>query len=363
MTDLREALDRLLEAVPPKRLAESVQRLITDYRSGRPADEPLLRNMVDATAYAAYRMPATHAAVAAVLRQISISPESVLDVGGGSGAATWAALAEFPTIGTATVLDQVTEALKLGSRMLPTAQWQEWHLGEPLSPADLIMVSYVLGELTEEAQHQLVDDASATARQAVVIVEPGTPLGYQRILDARQRLIAAGWTVAAPCPHQQQCGMTGKDWCHFSARVNRSALHRRLKDAELGYEDEKFSYVAVTRQAQGTRGRVVRHPAFRKGLVTLQVCDQDTTVGPKLVSKREGPTYKAARDAEWGDPWPVLIGHRRGTPEARPLEDQRPGLRGVAGQVWSAAKEATQDSEEFQLMVSSFVDHDLMSSM
>jgi ribosomal protein RSM22 (predicted rRNA methylase) len=162
----------------------------------------------------------------------------------------------------------------------------------------------VLGELTEEAQHTLVDEAGAAARQAVVVIEPGTPPGYRRILDARDRLIQSGWTVAAPCPHQLACGMTGKDWCHFSARVNRSALHRRLKEAELGYEDEKFAYVALTRDQGGGEGRVVRHPAFRKGLVTLQVCNADRSVGPTLVSKREGPTYKRARDAEWGDRWP-----------------------------------------------------------
>jgi ribosomal protein RSM22 (predicted rRNA methylase) len=307
VTELREALGQLLEAVPPKRIAESVQRLIADYRSGRPADEPLLRTMVDATAYAAYRMPATHAAVAAALHQIRhvVDPRSLLDVGGGSGAATWAALDTFPQIQQSTVLDQVPEALRLGERMLPRARWQQWHLGEPLSTVDLVLVSYVLGELTGDAQHELVDQAGAAAGQAVVIVEPGTPPGYRRILDARDRLIAAGWTVAAPCPHQLACGMTGRDWCHFSARVNRSALHRKVKQAELGYEDEKFSYVAVTRDPGSAAGRVVRHPAFRKGLVTLQVCNPDTTVGPTLVSKREGERYKQARHTEWGDGWAI----------------------------------------------------------
>ncbi|WP_238018545.1 small ribosomal subunit Rsm22 family protein [Dactylosporangium sp. AC04546] len=307
MSDLREALDALLEDVPPARLADSVQRLITVYRSGLPAGEPLLRNMVDATAYAAYRMPATHAAVAKALAMLPpIEPRSLLDVGGGTGAATWAAVGAFGPL-DATVLDQVPEALRLGERIAKgrlAAQWREWHLGEPLTEADLITVSYLMTELTEDDQRALVAAAGAAARQALVIVEPGTPEGYRRILKARDELMAAGWTVAAPCPHQGTCGMVGKDWCHFSARINRSALHRRLKDARLGHEDEKFSFVAVTRGGNDVTGRVVRHPAFRKGLVTLQVCQPDTTVGPVLVPKREGARYKAARDAEWGDQWP-----------------------------------------------------------
>jgi ribosomal protein RSM22 (predicted rRNA methylase) len=309
VTELREALDAVLADVSPARLAESVQRLIADYRSGRPADEPLLRNMVDATAYAAYRMPATHAAVTAALRQLPpMAPQSLLDIGGGTGAAAWAVTDVYGPIGV-TILDQVPEALKLGRRIAagrPMA-WQQWQLNEePLPMADLVTVSYVLGELTDDDRHSLVGQAEQAARQAVVLIEPGTPPGYRRILDARDQLIAAGWTIVAPCPHQRACGIRGKDWCHFSARVNRSSLHRRLKEAQLGYEDEKFSYVAATKAAgiNESKGRVVRHPAFRKGLVTLQVCQEDTSVGPVLISKRDGPRYKAARDAEWGDRWP-----------------------------------------------------------
>ncbi|MFI5910409.1 small ribosomal subunit Rsm22 family protein [Dactylosporangium sp. NPDC051541] len=305
MADLREALDALLADVPPARLTDSVRRLIEVYRSGLPAGEPLIRNMVDATAYAAYRMPATHAAVLAVLRELpGIAPRSHVDLGGGTGAAAWA-VEEVYGPGRHTVLDQVPEALKLGERIARKYDWQAWPLGAPVPGADLVTASYVLTELDEEQQRTLVEQAASAAGAAVVLIEPGTPPGYRRILAAREQLKDAGWHIAAPCPHELACGLRGKDWCHFAARVNRSALHRRLKDATLGYEDEKFSYVAAVRTPAGARGRIVRHPAFRKGLVTLQVCQPDTTVGPVLVSKREGPLYKAARDAEWGDAWPA----------------------------------------------------------
>ncbi|MEU7866936.1 small ribosomal subunit Rsm22 family protein [Dactylosporangium sp. NPDC049140] len=305
MPELRDALDALLQEVPPARLTESVRRLIEDYRSGRPADEPLIRNMVDATAYAAYRMPATHAAVSAALAQLPpIAPRSHVDLGGGTGAAAWAVRGAYGPV-PATVLDQVPETLKLGARIAKDLDftWQEWRLGDPVPGADLVTASYVLTELDEEAQRALVAQAAAAATAAVVLIEPGTPPGYRRMLAARDQLIGAGWHVAAPCPHQLECGMRGGDWCHFAARVNRSALHRRLKDASLGYEDEKYSFVAALKAPAQSPGRIVRHPVFRKGLVTLQVCRPDTSVGPVLVSKREGPRYKAARDAEWGDAW------------------------------------------------------------
>ena len=228
--------------------------------------------------------------------------------------------------------------------MLPRAHWQQWRLGEPMSTVDLVLVSYVLGELTEDAQHDLVDAGRcrrpAGRRHRRAGHSPGVPADPRR----PQRLLAAGWTVAAPCPHQQRCGMTGKDWCHFSARVNRSALHRRLKEAELGYEDEKFSYVALTRQPTRHRGGSCGTPRSARVSSRCRSATRTPRVGPTLVSKREGPRYKAARDAEWGDQWPP-----------HPLTE--------LNQVWSAAKDETHASDEFQLMVSSFVDHDLMSSM
>jgi len=317
--DLREALDGATAGIPVKDVAAAVERLIARYRTGGEAGRPILTSAADVMAYAAYRMPATYAAVRSALAQVAraapaLTPRSLLDVGGGTGAASWAATDAYPTITDITVIDQVAEALALGRQLsgrsaappLRSAIWRQARIDAvDLPPADLVMISYVLGELAGVDQNDLVRRGAATG-DVLVIVEPGTPAGYGRILAARTALIDGGLSVVAPCPHQGPCPMQpGQDWCHFAGRVNRSALHRRLKNAELGHEDEKFSYVAAARVPAGTApGRVLRHPQQRKGLVSLQVCTSADGIVLELVSKRQAELYRAARDVAWGDAWP-----------------------------------------------------------
>jgi hypothetical protein len=38
-------------------------------------------------------------------------------------------------------------------------------------------------------------------------------------------------------------GKPETEWRHFATRFERSSLHRCIKNAELGHEDEKYSYV------------------------------------------------------------------------------------------------------------------------
>ncbi|HEY9330414.1 MAG TPA: small ribosomal subunit Rsm22 family protein, partial [Streptomyces sp.] len=214
-----------------------------------------------------------------------------------------------------TVLDWAEPALALGRELagasglpgLRAASWQRARIGKDLAldATDLVTVSYVLNELTPDARTALVD-AAARAAQAVVIVEAGTPDGYARVIEARDRLIAAGLTVAAPCPHSDACPIEpGTDWCHFSARVSRSSLHRKVKGGSLPYEDEKFSYVVATRfTPQPVQARVTRRPQIRKGQVLLELCTRDEALRRATVTKRHGALYRAARDTDWGDAWP-----------------------------------------------------------
>ncbi|WP_418956746.1 small ribosomal subunit Rsm22 family protein [Streptomyces tritici] len=317
---LRSALAGLLDGLPPTQAAQAVERLIATYRGTTPTDAPVLRDRSDVAAYAAYRMPATFEAVRSALDALRAAapgwrPGTHTDVGGGTGAASWAvaeAWEDEPEGGPrTTVLDWAEPALALGRELAAgtfEAEWRRARIGAELrlDDTDLVTVSYVLKELTEADRTALVTEA-ARAAAAVVIVEPGTPDGYERIIAARDALIAAGLRIAAPCPHSGACPIEpGRDWCHFAARVSRSSLHRQVKGGSLAYEDEKFSYVAATRfPVDPVPARVTRKPQIRKGQVLLDLCGPEGEgLSRTTVTKRHGALYKEARDAEWGDAWP-----------------------------------------------------------
>ena len=324
---LADAVSAGLAGTGVPALSAGVQRLMAAYRSGEVPSAPVMATRADAASYAAYRMPATAAAVAAAVRQLRLAlpgwqPASLVDFGAGTGSAAWAACAELPELGSVTLLEQSAEAVKLGrailgradSPALRSANWQSWRLGTAGSTAgvpvasvpaaDLATVSYVLGELPPLLQADLVRLALQAAA-VVLLIEPGTPAGHARILAAREQLLASGYQLAAPCPHQLDCPLAvAGDWCHFGVRLPRSAVHRQAKGAELGYEDEKFSYVAAVRPPPAPErpaARVVRRPQQRKGLVMLDVCAADGASRRELIGKSKGEVYRRARKTAWGD--------------------------------------------------------------
>ena len=342
---LRTALDTALDGIPPRRVAQAVERLMTQYRGGgTPGAGPVLRDRADVVAYAAYRMPATfaamHAALAALARAMPAgwTPGHHVDLGGGTGAAAWAVSTVWADQRPVTVLDRAEAALALGRELAaarPALSRARWHTarfgaaptdpvpdlaaatGPAPDPAALATLGYVLGELTAQEQAAVVA-AAARAAGAVVVVEPGTPDGYARVIAARTALTDAGLRIAAPCPHSAGCPVApGADWCHFSVRVSRSPLHRQVKGGSLGYEDEKFAYVAAVHPAvapvRPAAARVLRRPQFRKGHVLLDLCGVDGTWARTTVTRRQGTAYRAARAAAWGDPWEEPP---RGAPES-----------------------------------------------
>jgi ribosomal protein RSM22 (predicted rRNA methylase) len=82
----------------------------------------------------------------------------------------------------------------------------------------------------------------------------------------------------------------------------RSRLRRLAKEADLAWEDEKFSYLAVSR-VPGVlpAARIIARPRSRGGRIALKHCRADVTRVEILVTRREGAYFKAARRLDRGD--------------------------------------------------------------
>jgi len=301
--DLRAALERQANAFPPSELAAAAGRLSTAYRSGEPI--PLHRR-VELAAYALTRLPATFAALSTVFAELPFAPRTLIDFGAGPGTSLWAAQAVFGAAPAATLIEQNTNWAAFAAELgLPAATWRHADLRRLTTapePHDLAVMSYVLNEMPAVDGAALLRRAWDAAGTALALIEPGTPAGFARIVEARRLLVEWGAHIAAPCPHAANCPIKKPDWCHFGVRVERTRAHRFAKGGELGYEDEKFSYVLAVRQAPAVPvARVLRHPLHSAGRVELRLCTPSGLL--TLIANKKHPDWKQARKASWGDRW------------------------------------------------------------
>ena len=314
---LRQGVDKALEGVALADLRRAADLLSHRYR-GEVRDGRLhLSDRLAAQAYLATRLPATYAAIRACLTAVSemrpgFTPSTLLDIGAGPGSALWAAHHCWDSLQAATLVETSDAIRKIGAvlgQALPIrTAWVDANIETglpPLPPADLVTLAYVLDELPPIMIAHLTERLWEAAGDMLVVVEPGTPAGWQRILEVRDRLVAAGAHLIAPCPHQTACPIAAPDWCHFARRVARSRLHRLAKNADVPWEDEKFIFIAASK-TPGDRpaARVIAPPQSASGTVRLKLCRQDGTAATKLVSKRQGAPFKTARRLVWGDAVP-----------------------------------------------------------
>lgn len=315
---LRQAIDDIVASTATADIQRAAGAVSERYRRVEDAPKPLsIASSDEAKAYIATRLPATYCAMTRVLSGVSFEPNSILDIGAGPGTATLAALERFSSLEEVKLLEPNTHLRTVGGELLKAAYpdkavaWLPASAEQSAFPeADLVVSGYVLNEIKqekgEEAFTQTVRKMWQAAKHVLVIVEPGTPAGQSIILQIRQILLDEGAQMIAPCPHTSACPIAARwqpeeKWCHFSVRVERSRMHRQSKpDAVLAYEDEKFSYLAVSRhEADLPRYRVVGNPQGKKVMIA-EVCAADGSYQDRQIAKSD-PDYKAFRKAEWGD--------------------------------------------------------------
>ena len=310
---VRAVLDRRLEGVPRRDLALRAARMSEGYRAGS-ASARVVGDETDALAYAVARMPATYAAVDAVLERLAqrwadFAPASLIDFGAGPGTATLAARERWPGLVAATLVEPIAHMRRLGDLLLAaapglTARWLATPPGsvEAAGRAGLVVAAYLLVELDQQAARQLALEALASTSGALVLVEPGTPAGFERIRVARSALVAAGARIVAPCPGEMPCPMAGGDWCHFSVRLARSRDHKLVKAADVPFEDERFSYLVATRREgiAPAAARILAEPTQGRGGIDMKLCGP-AGLARQRVERADKAAFKAARRLGWGD--------------------------------------------------------------
>ncbi|RED36143.1 small ribosomal subunit Rsm22 [Rhodopseudomonas thermotolerans] len=311
--ELKAALEQRAHGASRSEAAARAERISLTYRGGGTSTP--ITTEADALAYAGARMPATYAAVIACLNAMAairpgFAPTTLLDVGAGPGTASWAAAQAFETLQRFTLLDANPALRKLALQLaeatrLPAIDYRLGDAGKTLGDAPdaaLVIASYVINELSDAARASFADALWRNTTDTLLVVEPGTPAGYQRILDLRDRLISQGARVIAPCPHETACPLTAPDWCHFVQRLPRSKLHLQLKSADVPFEDEKFSYVALTRASVPERpARVLAQPEQTKAAITAKLCTPAGQLELAVAPRRDKPAYARFRRLAWGD--------------------------------------------------------------
>ena len=315
---LRQAIDRELDGIALADLAKAAETLSRRYRAETRDGRFHLNDQLTARAYLTTRMPATYAAIAASFAAAmealpDFHPRSVLDVGAGPGTATWAASSMWGSIADVSLIEASPAIRAVGERLstslsLDRVAWRAELVGDglrDLNQADLVVMAYVLDELDPPTRAPLIARLWDLTGHTLAIVEPGTTEGWKRILAARDQLIGMGAQILAPCPHARPCPLSAPDWCHFSARVARSRLHRQAKGGSVPWEDEKFIYLAASRHARvRSLPRVLAPPQVSKAGVALKLCEPDGALALRTIARRDGDAFKITRKLGWGDELP-----------------------------------------------------------
>jgi ribosomal protein RSM22 (predicted rRNA methylase) len=225
------------------------------------ADEDLRRE------YDSEIAPRTVAALDRILAETAISrPRRALDLGAGTGAAGRAVCAHWPDVELVAVDKVAGPGVVRGD------------VARAIRPAgvaghfDLIVAAHLLNELSLDldGRARLV---AGWCRELLepdgtcILLEPALRETSRGLLGVRDRLLAAGLFVVAPCLLQGPCPALARerDFCHMSAAA-----------VAQGRSRVDFSYLVLRKQgvpcADTSRYRIVSDPMKDKGRLRLFAC-------------------------------------------------------------------------------------------
>ena len=222
--ELKNKLGEISNKYKENELKSAYEGISERYMNAKRTGNSLLSSEKDVVAYANARMPATYPAVYTAfskgLDYINVEEiKTLIDIGAGTGAATWA-INESIRLEKITCVEKEKNMLEFGKNLMQGSKleeivsWKEQDLTNKKleEKADLIVASYMLNEIEESKKIKILENLWNNANELLFIIEPGTPENYKNILKYRDYIIQNGGYILAPCPHQNKCELPIDDW-------------------------------------------------------------------------------------------------------------------------------------------------------
>jgi len=290
-------------------------------------DDPLLLG-----AYLLFYWPISYAQARVVLGELAARPRGVLDLG--SGPAPFAFAAMDAGASQVTAADRSKPALALARELAAEAgeglSTREWNLqGDGKSPLwarlgagerfDVVGLCHALNELFGEGEQALerraalLEEALAMLKPcgSAVVIEPALRETSRDLLAVRDRIVARGYAVRAPCFYRGNCPALVKesDWCHADHAWRAPALVEDLaRAAGLRRESLKMSYLVLAPKGEAWREapagrvfRIVSEPLEGKGRQRYIGCGPEGRVGLALQQKHRTEANAAFFELRRGD--------------------------------------------------------------
>lgn len=245
-------------------------------------------------------LPRDQAKVVAALRDVATPPQwlgegrplVLVDVGAGIGASALGAVRALRAAGvtrslSVLLIDSDAVALSVAKDVLARCDGVRVEVATTMpDEADLIVFAAVLLEVAAGVAEDAGDGRcvgrlqDAVARLApggrVVVVEPALRDPTRRLMRVRDRLVAGGVAVLAPCTHAGRCAMLDvkKDWCHDDLSIDLPAWVQPLaRAAGLRWQGLTFARLVLARQVElAPSFRVVAPPRDSRGRKERQLC-------------------------------------------------------------------------------------------
>ena len=301
---------------------EKINKLKADFNgiSNKYRKENINSNTVvskdgEVLSYISSRMGETSAIIDAVFEKLSKvasfenSVNTVLDMGSGTGSTLWA-LDNYVKNAKVFAVEREKAMIKYSKILSGDLSSNVTYIDEDvlsqavkkLENVDMVVEAFMLNEMADSDRLKALEIMCDKTNKFLVLIEPGTPKSYERMMELRSFALEKGLNLILPCPHSEKCGLSD-DYCNFSVRVSRTKTSRQVKGGTLNYEDEKYFYLVFAKESleKTYNSTVLRRPVYRKGCVDLKLCRQDSTIKSITITKSNKDNYKKAKDYSHGD--------------------------------------------------------------